>query len=912
MTDRGKSAISQTLKQAQQAYDAGQYESADHICRQILGTDQNCTAALHLAVMIALQQGQLKQAADLAKQAVAGKPDAPSLYNLLGLILAEQGQFEQAEKAFRQALAIDAGYVEGHYNLGNTLNCRGRAEEAVAQFQTVVRLKPDWAAAYYHLANARRAQGQLEAAIVAYQQALQLQPDYAEVYHNLGGALKARGDITGAIDSYQLAVRFKGDFAEAYNNLANALIDDGQPQAAIRNFRLAISIRPDYGLAHYNLANLYRNLGRTDEAINSFHQAIACQPGLVAAHSGLGHLHLDQGQFNKAAICFQNALRRQPDLAEAWNGLGAAFMAQGLPEKAICKYRRALELMPSSAQTLCNLANALLYLGRFDDAADSCRRAIDHGPNLVEAHTCMGDIYYQKGEFERAIGCYQKVVALRPDGATPYNNMGNAYQNLGKLERAVACYQKALDLQPEFFEAQNNIVVPIQLTCDWKGLQRHGARLDGLNKSFLDKGLRTPEDPFVNLTRQADPARNYEVARSWSRDIARQARNLNHGVSFNHRHRQSPKITIGYLSNNFGDHPVAHQTTGLFACHDRDDFNIYCYSYGRDDGSVYRKKIQRDCDKFVDLSAWNHTASAALINTDGVDILVDLVGLTNGNRSIISALRPAPLQISYLGMLGTTGADYYDYILTDRIVTPAEHQKFYSEKFIYMPHCYQINDNTRRIAARRWTRTELGLPQDGFVFCSFNNSYKFEPVMFDTWMRILRQVPGSVLWLSRGNAAAACNLSHEAEKRGIDPQRLVFADKLPLEEHLARLKLADLALDTRIYNGGATTSNALWVSVPVITLLGSHFVSRMSASALAAVGLEQMIASGLKAYEKLAVGLALNPDRLLALRQKLDDNRLTEPLFDTPRFVKNLEKAYRKIWHIYRKGHSPKQVEIGA
>ena len=393
-------------------------------------------------------------------------------------------------------------------------------------------------------------------------------------------------------------------------------------------------------------------------------------------------------------------------------------------------------------------------------------------------------------------------------------------------------------------------------------------------------------------------------------------RSLNHGrnlkcsFSFNRRRRHRSKITIGYLSNNFGNHPVAHQIAGLFKVHNRDDFNIFCYSYGQDNGSVYRKQIEQDCDKFVDLFPLKHAVSASQIYNDGVDILVDLVGHTTRNRLIIGAFRPAPVQVSYLGILGTTGADFFDYIITDKIVTPEDHQPFYSEKFIYMPHCYQINDNSRRIPTKNWTKSDIGLPEDSFVFCSFNNSYKLEPVMFDTWMKILRQVPGSVLWLSRGITTAVENVRSEAEKRGVDPQRLIFAERLSLDEHLARLKFADLALDTRIYNGGATTSNALWASVPVITLLGSHFVSRMSASALAAVGLSELITPSLEEFETLAVQLASNPDRLQALRQKLGGLRLTEPLFDTPRFVRNLEKAYKKIWQIYLEGQIPQPIEI--
>jgi protein O-GlcNAc transferase len=752
----------------------------------------------------------------------------------------------------------------------------------------------DRAAAFYNLANARMAEGLVDDAIAGYQQALQLKPDYAEAYNNMGGALKARGDLAGAIASYRQAVRLKGDFAAAHNNLGNAVTDDGQPEAAIESYRRAIVIQPEYGTAYYNLANLYRTLGRNQEGIEAYQQAVRCQPDLAEAYSGLGHLHMGQGQVNEALASFQNALEIQPNLVDAWNSLGAGFMAQGQPEQAIDSYRKALQLMPGSAEVHCNLANAFLYLGQLEDAAVSCQKALGIKPDLADAYGCLGDIFFQKGRFGQAIACYQKIIALRPDGPIPYNNMGNAYRNLDKLEPAIACYQKALDLDPEFCEAQNNIVAPLQLTCDWKGLKLHGARLEALNETARRKGLRLPEDPFINLTRQADPARNFAVAQSWARDIAGQGRNLNCSFSFKGRRRKRAKITIGYLSNNFCDHPVAHQISGLFKNHNRDGFDIFCYSYGQDDGSVYRKQIERDCEKFVDLFALDHAASAARIYNDGVDILVDLVGLTNRNRLVISALRPAPVQISYLGILGTTGADFFDYVVTDKIVTPMEHQAFYSEKFIYMPHCYQINDNSRRIAPEKRVRSEFGLPEAGVVFCSFNNSYKFEPVMFDVWMRILRQVPGSVLWLSRGNAVADKNLKSEAQDRGVDPQRLIFAERLPLDEHLARLKLADLALDTRIYNGGATTSNALWASVPVITLLGSHFVSRMSASALAAVGLREMITHNLEEYEALAVQLATDP-----------------PLFDTPRFVRNLERAYQKIWQVYLDGQMPRPVEIG-
>jgi len=261
-------------------------------------------------------------------------------------------------------------------------------------------------------------------------------------------------------------------------------------------------------------------------------------------------------------------------------------------------------------------------------------------------------------------------------------------------------------------------------------------------------------------------------------------------------------------------------------------------------------------------------------------------------------------------LAGTTGADFFDYIITDRVVTPEDHAPYYSENFVYLPHCYQINDHTQAISNKDWKKADFGLPEGSFVFCSFNQGYKIEPVMFDSWMNILRKVPESVLWLQRVNETAEKNLRQEAESRGVKSERLIFADRLRKDEHLARIRLADIALDTRIVSGAATTSDALWAGVPVITLQGSNFSSRMSSSILSAVGLPEMIANSLQEYEALAGRLARNPGELQAIRHRLERNRLSEPLFDTPRFAGNLEKAYKEMWEIFLAGQMPRQIQV--
>ncbi|MDO8123229.1 MAG: UDP-N-acetylglucosamine-peptide N-acetylglucosaminyltransferase [Candidatus Hermodarchaeota archaeon] len=369
-------------------------------------------------------------------------------------------------------------------------------------------------------------------------------------------------------------------------------------------------------------------------------------------------------------------------------------------------------------------------------------------------------------------------------------------------------------------------------------------------------------------------------------------------------------MVIGYLSNDFRYHPVAQLMLSLFGLHDRNRFKVVGYSHGIDDGSHYRKRIQQDCDKFVDLRNLGHADAAKRIYEDNIDILVDLNGHTAGSRLEICSCRPAPIQVTYLGFPGTSGAYFFDYIITDRIVTPQDHAPYYTENFVYLPHSYQVNDHTQSISDKEWQRKDFNLPEDGFIFCSFNQPYKIEPVMFSVWMKILTKVPKGVLWLSWGQGTAKTNLRREAEARGVESRRLVFAENMPMNEHLARLRLADLALDTRVYNGGATTSNALWAGVPVITLQGGHFPSRMSSSLLTSIGLPELITHTAAEYESLAVRLACDAHELETIRQKLATNRLEKPLFDTPRFVRNLEKAYKEMWKIFLAGEQPRRIDV--
>ncbi|ALF56607.1 UDP-N-acetylglucosamine--peptide N-acetylglucosaminyltransferase SEC [Nostoc piscinale CENA21] len=381
-------------------------------------------------------------------------------------------------------------------------------------------------------------------------------------------------------------------------------------------------------------------------------------------------------------------------------------------------------------------------------------------------------------------------------------------------------------------------------------------------------------------------------------------------LNFIHSRSLTGRLRIGYLSNDFRNHATSHLMRSLFNLHDRANFEIFAYSFGADDKSEYRQYIATNCEQFRDITTLSIEESAQQIYDDGIHILVDLKGYTAGSRSGILALKPAPIQVNYLGYPGTMGADFIDYMIGDAIVTPPEFADSFSEKLVILPHSYQVNDYQQAIAATSVSRSQYGLPEQGFVYCCFNNNYKIEPQIFDVWMRILAAVPGSVLWLLVRFPAAEDNLKKAAEARGIDSDRLIFAQYHRKAEHLARHQLADLFLDTLYCNAHTTASDALWAGLPVLTCRGETFASRVGASLLTAVGLPDLVSHNLEQYEQLAIHLGNSPETLLKLKQRLAQNLMSYPLFDTPRFTHNLEQAYFAMWHIYSAGQLPQPIIV--
>jgi protein O-GlcNAc transferase len=700
-------------------------------------------------------------------------------------------------------------------------------------------------------------------------------------YLQLAIKLHQKGQLANALILYRKILSIDPGNAEASIMLAMAYLYQEKAKPAKDLLENVLAKEPTNVDVLFILARAEEKLNQVENAVSSYHRIISLNPNLPEAFINLGRLYKSMHNLNKAMACYQEALYLKPDMAEVHNNIG----------------------------------NILHFRGKFPEAISSYRKALTINPNYVLAFHNLGNTYQTMGQLEHAIDCYLNCLKFDSNFVPAYYHLGLVYQNQKKHEQAIGCFRTTLLLKPEYAKATCYLFHQLQYLCDWGDFYDLADLIESTTLDSLQKAIKPDEAPFLSLSRQINPALDFKVAAAWSTDLALQVNEFSKSFAFDTKAdlnwgASEKKIRIGYLSNNFRNHPTAHLMCGMFGHHDRDYFDIFCYAFGEGDQSDFRKQIQRNCDRFVEIGKLSHFEAAKRIHHDQIDILVDLVGFTHGHRLNIAAMRPAPIQVRWLGQAGTTGADFFDYIIMDSIVAPRSHQPFYKEQLVHMPHCYQVNNGSQIISKKKRSKKDLRLPENAFIFCCFCSRYKLDPIMFDCWMRILKKVSNSVLWLIGGNITAENNLKKQAQSKGISGVRLLFAPHLPKEEHLARLRLADLAIDTRIVNGAATTSDALWAGVPVLTLQGSHFASRMSSSILSAVGLPELITYDIETYETLAVCLAQNPERLNSIRKKLAKNRLTKPLFDTLRFTRNLEKAYQKMMEIWQAGDEPRQIDV--
>ena len=607
-----------------------------------------------------------------------------------------------------------------------------------------------------------------------------------------------------------------------------------------------------------------------------------------------------QNRFQEAVAPLRTVFHEAPKKGVG-HRLGYCYLALGDLRSAESVLRQEIELHPDRVNAYNALGIALIRQSRREEALSIFRKAAAVDPQSVEANNNLGNALTEFGRHEEAISCFRKVIELRPELAEAHHNLGLAFHYLKRHDEAIASFQEALNIAPGLTYTLGNLVRNEIAICQCANLERH---IGALRERIRQRA--TVEEPFTLVAVSDSPEEQRSCAEAYLQDkFPVPPLPLWQGTRYRHE-----KIRLAYLSADFQQHATAFLIAGLLERHDRSKFEVFGISFGPDDQSGIRQRLVGGFDRFMDVRSHDDAQAARLVHELQADIAIDLKAYTQGARPGILAHRPAPVQAAYLGFPGTTGADFIDYVVADRFVLPEEHRPFYSEKIVYLPDTYQVNDSKRLISDQTPTRPEAGLPQQGFVFCCFNNSYKIAPQLFDIWMRLLGRVPGSVLWLLEDNRWAKGNLQHEAQARGVDPARLIFAPRMDLGEHLARHRLADLFLDTLPCNAHTTASDALWAGVPVLTCAGGTFAGRVAGSLLHAVGLPELVTHHLPDYEALALKLAQDPSLLGTLHAKLARNRSTRPLFDTDRFRRHIESAYETMWEICQRGERPRAFAV--
>ena len=700
---------------------------------------------------------------------------------------------------------------------------------------------------------------------------------------------------TSFIETLKLAPRS----IPTLNNLAIAQHKQDKIDAAAQTSAKVIEIDPTNIDAYLMLANCWRVLKLHQDALRTFEKVISIDPTNADAHCGRGLALIEFKRDREALSSFDDAIAVEPRFADGHLHRGRALATLKRYDEALAAYEAALAANPDLAGAMLGRGWVFAELRRYGDAMAAYASALALKPDLCEAWLGRGDAFVAMNQVDDALAAYEKALAIKPDLGEAWLRLGHVFVLKGSHKDALNPYDRALALGIEAAEGMR-LQCKMYL-CDWADF---AIEREHLIASV--HGDKTDVDPFGSLVISTSPGDQLKCARSWvARHCPASDAPLWHGEIYKH-----DRIRVAYVSADFRSHATSVLITGMIEGHNRERFDVIGISLHSEDMSPVGQRIKLAFDRFIDVSTLHDGEAANLIRELEIDIAIDLNGHTRNGRPNIFARRAAPVQVNYLGFPATAGADYIDYLIADRLLIPESCRAHYAEKIVYLPDSYQINDTRRAISDKIFTRAECGLPEKAFVFCCFNNNYKILPDVFDCWMRILHRVNGSVLWLLEDNEIAALNLKKAAVERGIDAERLVFASRVSLPEHLARHRLAALFLDTLPYNAHTTASDALWAGLPVLTQIGETFAGRVAASLLNAIDLPELITATPQAYEDLAVELAANSEKLAAIRAKLANNRLTKPLFDTRLFTRHIEAAYTAMYRRYQAGLPPECISV--
>lgn len=779
--------------------------------------------------------------------------------------LHQRGELAQAEALYREILASDPRHFDALQLLG-VVHAQKRAfVEALVLFDEALQIKPDHLGVLVNRGNALSDAGRPEEALASFDRALALRPNQPEVLNRRGRALSTLERFEEAVSSFDAALATQPSHLSALKSRAAALIELGRKESALDSYDRALALDPQSSELLLFRSALLLDLERPAEALHTLDSVLAAAPESVLA------------LYNR----------------------GNALTALNRTEEALEAYERVVELDPASVSAHLNRGNALRDLRCFAQALRAFDRVLELDPRRTDAQFNRGNVLWDLERTEEALESYAQALRLDPKHARTFVNRGLMLSELGRTPETIESFEKALELEPDHPFLFGTWLHAKMRLCDWNGFQAAVGQL--LTK--VERGDPvTP--PFPLLAMPASP-----VAQRTTAAVYAAKRHPQRASSGTWHESTERRIRVGYFSADFRIHPVACLIAGVIEQHDRERFEVIGFSFRPCNVDAMRTRLEAAFDEFLDVRAMTDADVTALARSRGIDIAVDLGGFTLHNRTDIFAARAAPVQVNYLGYPGSMGAPYIDYIIGDRTVIPGAERQAYAEKVAYLPHTFQANDLFAPLAASP-PRRELGLPENGVVFCSFSNSYKLNPEVCSVWVSLLHRVADSVLWLVAQEPAQERNLVAWFRERDVPADRLIFAPRTPYPDHVVRYQAADLVLDTWPFNGGATTSDALRAGVPVVTFAGRTFAGRMSASLLNAIGLPGLVTNTPQAYEALAFQLATDRDRLHGLRSSLADFRATKPLFDTMRFARHLEAAFEAMHARSRGGLEPEDLRI--
>ena len=710
-------------------------------------------------------------------------------------------------------------------------------------------------------------------------------------------SLFSNGKAQEAIDELKPLIDNNPNDAVLFNIRGACNAQLGEPIIAIKDYEKAIEIDSNYSEAHNNLGITYHGLAEPEKALANFEKAFSLKPDKIEVIDVMMSILNEINDPNTSIEYYLKIIKSSPEIFIVHFNLGTAYQELDQTDEAIDSYTQAIKLNPEFADAYLNLGIIFENSGKLNDALQYLKKANEIEPDNLSASFNLGLILRDTGQTDEAIKSFERVIQLSPDNAESYSYLGELFFESRKHNRALTNFNMAFSINPDIDYLFGNLLYTKMQLCHWDNFEE--------NVKILASKIKNNEkviSPFSLMAIEDDPQAQLKASQIYANSNF--PKNSFSSLSkILKPYSDHKKIRIGYFSTDFHNHPGMHLMAELFENHDKSKFEIIAFSLGPDKQDKWRKRVVNSFDKFIDVRLKTDQEIVLLARKMEIDIAVNRGGYTQGCRPNIFANSCAPIQVNFLGFPGTTGDDYIDYIIADQTIIPSENKKYFSEKIVYMPDTYQVNMSKRDISNQPLSRHNLGLPEQGFIFCCFNGNHKITPACFGSWMRILKAVPGSVLWLYANNEDVISNILNTASRFGISENRIIFANNVPVEDHLNRISQADLFLDTLPYNAHTTSSDALRMGVPVLTLIGNSFASRVAASLLNSVNMPELITTSQDAYESLAIELALNSEKLDGIKKKLIGNLPTSALFNSRAFAKYLELAFESM-------HQKSQLEI--